>query len=124
MIDLLMFFSVGNSRRKGDMDNVLLRVILRYELWSLVGGLAVIITYRLLTGGINTDCLLNEKSAGGGYSPARLQLLLFTLGGAIYYAYQCYHAKAFAPVPTQLGAALGGSNVLYVLRKFVGESPV
>ena len=99
------------------MGHLSVLVVLRYELWFFVGGLAILIGYRLLTRAINTDCLMNSKTAGGGYSPARLQLLLFTLGSAIYYAYLCYQAKAFATVPPAIQAALGGSNALYVLRK-------
>lgn len=101
------------------MEHILVLVILRYELWFFVGGLALIISYRLLTGAINIDCLLHSKAPGGGYSPARLQLLLFTLGSAAYYAFQCYSSKKFADVPSQLETALGGSNALYVLRKFL-----
>jgi hypothetical protein len=104
------------------MEHVRALVILRYELWFFVGGLAIIISYRLLNGVINTDGLLTPKGLGGGYSPARLQLLLSTLGIAIYYAYRCYRLKAFAPVPTELGAALGGSNVFYVVRKYLNQS--
>jgi hypothetical protein len=104
------------------MRYVLALTILHYELWLFVGGLALMISYRLLTRAINIDCLLHSKEPGGGYSPARLQLLLFTLGGAVYYAYQCYHAHAFVSVPSQFTALLGGSNVLYVFRKFVNES--
>ncbi len=104
------------------MEHVPVLVILRYELWFFVGGLAVIISYRLLNGAINTDRLLSTKGSDGSYSPARLQLLLSTLGIAIYYAYRCYQLKAFAPVPTELGAALGGSNAFYVVRKFLNES--
>ena len=91
--------------------------ILRYELWFLAGGVALIAGFRLLTGGINTKGLLNDK-VSGAYSPARLQLLLLTLGGAAYYASLCYQAKAFVTVPGPLVAALGGSNAFYVLNKF------
>ena len=75
-----------------------------------------------LNGAINTGCLLNSKESGGGYSPARLQLLLSTLGIAIYYAYRCYQSKRFADVPAGLETALGGSNAFYVIRKFLSES--
>ena len=92
-------------------------VVLRYELWFFVGSLAVLVGYRLLTGAINTGCLLNSKTPGGSYSPARLQLLLFTLGSAIFYAYKSYMKKRFVDVPSELQALLGGSNALYVLRK-------
>jgi hypothetical protein len=104
------------------MEHFRALVFLRYELWFFVGGLAIVISCRLLNGAINTGCLLNSKESGGGYSPARLQLLLSTLGIAIYYAYRCYQSKRFADVPAGLETALGGSNAFYVIRKFLSES--
>jgi hypothetical protein len=104
------------------LEHLSVLAVLRYELWFFAGGLAVLVGYRLLTGTINTDCLLNSKTAGGSYSPSRLQLLLFTLVSAIYYAYLCYEKKEFVPVPSILQAALGGSNALYVLRKSLDVS--
>ena len=89
------------------MELVRVLSVLRYELGFLVGGLALIISYRLLAGTINVNGLLNSKTPPYGYSPARLQLLLFTLGGAIFYAYQCYEQKCFVPVPAQLDCTAG-----------------
>lgn len=103
------------------MEHVRMLVILRYELWLFTGGLAIIISYRLLNGAINTGCLFNTKGSDGSYSPVRLQLFLGTLGFAIYYGYECYRSKRFVSVPAGL-AALGGSNVLYVVRKFLNQS--
>ena len=96
--------------------------ILRYEVWGLVGGLALILAYRLLTGSINTAGMLNEKGTGQ-YSPARLQLFLFTLAGAVYYAGLCYQAKIFVKVPNEVIALLGGSNGFYVVSKFFNLRP-
>jgi hypothetical protein len=104
------------------MEHVRALVVLRYELWFFVGGLAIILSYRLLNGAINTGCLLTTKGPDSSYSPARLQLLLSTLGIAVYYAYRCYQLKGFAQVPTGIEAALGGSNVFYVVRKYLNES--
>jgi hypothetical protein len=83
--------------------------MLCYEIWFLPGGMALIVGFRLLTGGINTKGLLNDKISSG-YSPARIRLVLFTLGSAVHYANLCHQRKAFVPVPNQLGAPLGGSN--------------
>lgn len=104
------------------MHSPILSAILRYEVWGLVGGLALIVAYRLLTGGINTGGMLNEKGTGS-YSPARLQLFLFTLVGAVYYASLCYQSKTFVKVPSEVIAILGGSNGFYVVRKFFNLRP-
>ena len=100
------------------MEIVRALTILRYEVWFFTGGLALIVGFRLLTGRVNIKGLLNDQS--GASSPARLQLLLITLAGAVYYAALCYQKKTFAAVPDQLVAVLGGSNAFYVVRKFLG----
>ena len=35
--------------------------IIRFELWLILGGLAVVIAYKLLNGGINMTGLLDDK---------------------------------------------------------------
>lgn len=104
------------------MHYPIVEAILRYEVWILAGGLALILVYRLLIGGINTRGMLNDKGTGQ-YSPARLQLFLFTLVGAVYYASVCYQSRCFVKVPSEVIAVLGGSNGFYVVRKFFNLRP-
>ena len=56
----------------------------QFEIWFLLGGLALLIGYQMLTGKINMQGLLDDKAAGG-LSPGRVQLLVLTLAGAGYY---------------------------------------
>jgi len=59
----------------------------RIEVGLVLIALALVVGYQLLSGKINMDGLLLEKTATGvgGYSPARLQLLLLTLVAAFYF---------------------------------------
>lgn len=110
------FFPLGRVSENMQHLNVL--IVLRYEMWIVTGGLAVLVGYRLLTSGINTRGLLDTKDPSQSYSPARLQLLLITFGCAVWYGCLCIQANAFVEVPRELREMLGGSNVLYVARKF------
>ena len=61
-------------------------VLARIEIEVFLVALALIVGFQLLTGKINMKGLLIEKtdSGPGGFSPARLQMLLVTLAGAFY----------------------------------------
>jgi hypothetical protein len=91
----------------------------------LFGGFFGIVFWKLLTGGINLNQLLdgdirNANSAdGSGYdtqaSAGRAQLLMITLFTALYCLLQVIdNPKEFPKVPTELLAALGGSQALYL----------
>lgn len=92
--------------------------VVRYELAIFAVGVVVIVLYRLLTGAINLEGLLDDK-ATQSFSAERFQLLFISLGGAACYIIACYQAQAFVPVPGDLQALLGGSNALYVVRKYL-----
>jgi hypothetical protein len=109
-----------------------LSTFLRYELWILLVGLLLIVGYQLLTGRINTDGLLSEKGTKGGFSPARLQLLIFTVGIAFYYFIKvvdqtsptALEKKALPELPTEFLLILTGSNLFYLgskLAPLIGE---
>lgn len=96
-----------------------------FEVIVFLGGLAAIIAYRMLTGRINTHYLLYGTSKGGKkyLSPERVQLLLFTLGTAMFYLMQVMDlvklAKpgdtlALPDIPAKTLAFLGGSNAIYL----------
>ncbi len=90
-----------------------------------LGALFLLVAYRLLTGAINTRGLLQDKSSGGDISPARVQLLLFSLGGAFFYLMgvvelvQSPASGALSlPEPSQKMLELVlGSNAIYLTAK-------
>lgn len=91
----------------------------KLEVLVFLGGLAAIIAYRLLTGQINTNYLLwGTKNDGSKYfSPERVQLLLFTLGTAMFYLNSVMQNRTSGVLPdvsTETLALLGGSHALYL----------
>jgi hypothetical protein len=95
------------------------------EVIIFLGGLAVIIAYRLLTGGINTRYLLYIKRRDGAkyLSPERLQLLIFTMGTAAFYLLHVVNSLKMATpsspavlpdVSKETLALLGGSHGIYL----------
>jgi hypothetical protein len=101
----------------------------RLEAIVFLGGLAAIIAYRMLTGGINTKYLLygTQKDGTKYLSAERVQLLLFTLWTAIAYLLQVAdlikqaaktgEAVGLPHISTQTLALLGGSHAIYLVGK-------
>jgi hypothetical protein len=92
---------------------------IRLELFLFLGGLAAIIAYRLLTGEINTKYLLygTQKDGSKYFSPERVQLLLLTLGTALFYIADVLkhrHSGMLPDIPTKTLALLGGSHSIYL----------
>jgi len=97
--------------------------LVRWEIWIFLLGLAAIIVLQLLTGKINTQYLLygtitgKKENDGRYFSPERVQLLVFTIGGAFYYVSQVMasaQSGKFPEIPESLVLAMGGSNVIYL----------
>lgn len=90
--------------------------IIWFEVILFLGGLAAIIAYRLLTGGINTQYLLygTQKDGTRYFSPARVQLLLFTLWTAMSYVTEVAETRKLADIPIKTLALLGGSQAIYL----------
>ena len=92
-----------------------LSTCLKLEVWFLLAGLALIVVYQILTGKINTDKMLFDKSPDGGFSPGRVQLLVLTITSAFYYINQASLSPGRLPeVSQELLLIVGGSNVLYL----------
>ncbi len=99
----------------------LLIQLARWEGLFFIFGLAGIVVVQLLTGSINTRYLLcgNQPGStrkGGKFSPQRLQLLVLTVGAAMFYLSQLLeiHSAHFPDIDQNLVALLGGSNAIYV----------
>jgi hypothetical protein len=109
------------------MDVVL--QLARWEIIIFLAGLAAIVVYQLLNGKINTRYLLYGRIAAAGssdrdanlqFSPARVQLLVFTLGAALYYLMQSTataNSGQLPDIPEGWPAAIGASNAIYLAGK-------
>jgi hypothetical protein len=89
----------------------------------LLGGFFGIVLWKLLTGGISLEQLLEgdvrDPNSADGYSTSvsagRTQLLASTLFVAGYYLLQVVqNPKEFPTLPTELVGALAGSQALYL----------
>jgi cobalamin synthase len=102
---------------------LLLRQLTGYCAAGLVAGFAVVILWKVITGAISLEGLLDSFDGGKrSSSPARMQLLLFTLVAAGQYLVAVWKnptAGALPAVPQQVLAMVAGSQVLYVGGKMV-----
>ena len=84
----------------------------------LLGGFFGVIAWRLFTGGINLDYLLNGKlpdCAAEYFSPGRVQMLVVSIFAAGYYVIQIIHDPTkFPDIPNSWIIALGGSQAIYL----------
>jgi hypothetical protein len=88
--------------------------------WLL--GLAAIVLIQIISGRIAVAGLLATKDAQGrqAFSPARLQLLIFTVVVAAQYLYKVFAhlgQDTLPPLPPGVVAALGGSQAVYLAGK-------
>lgn len=85
----------------------------------ILAGLAGTVLWQLLVGKINLRGLLDDKLTGG-FSPGRLQLLVFTLMGTGEYLIRIHDKlekgdlTTLPGVPETLLLMLGGSNLFYL----------
>ena len=96
--------------------------LIKLEVWLFLGVLVALIAYRIVTRQINTDGLLYGTQKGGGkyFSPERVQLMLFTLGTAMFYLNDViqHRASGVVPdVPKQTLILLGGSHAIFLTGK-------
>lgn len=101
----------------------------RYEIGFLLAALAAIVAYQIVTGRINTRGLLSDKAKNGAvsFSPARLQLLMFTLATAAYVLSKVISSIAagkpvFPEIDPNVLVILGGSHALYLGAKSLPPS--
>ena len=93
----------------------------RIEVGVVLVALALVVGFQLLSGKINMGGLLLEKTGTGvgGYSPARLQLLLLTLVAAFYFISEVVNSihngtPQFPDVSEKWLLMLGGSHLIYL----------
>ncbi len=101
----------------------MLSTLAYWEGLILLGGFVGVVVWRLLTGGVRLDRLLegdirdpeNPDVYSTYVSAGRTQSLAFTLFVAGYYLLQVVHnPKQFPAVPTGLVGALAGSHALFL----------
>ena len=95
--------------------------IARWEGLFFILALAATVIIQILTGAINTRSMLSgnvrgSTRKGGQFSPQRLQLLVLTLGAALFYLTQLLeiHSARFPEIDQNLVALMGGSNAIYL----------
>lgn len=92
----------------------LLSDILLFESWALLGGFALVIGYQMLTGRINMKGLLLDKKTKM-FSPGRIQLLVFTIGFAMYFLSNISMQDPYFPeIPEEVLWLLGASQSGYL----------
>ncbi len=102
--------------------------VIRFEILLFLGALALIVFYQLLTGRISMRRLLFAKgreSAGpstrrrtSGLSPSRIQLLVISIGVAIYLLAEVMRDPSkFPEIPVGLLLLMAGSEAIYLARK-------
>ena len=101
----------------------LLATLAKWELELLLFGFGATIAIKLLNGSINTTGLLYGRITSRPdatalyFSPERVQLLAITMISALDYLMLVLNNPSpgtFPPIPQNLPALVGGSNVLYL----------
>ena len=91
----------------------------RWEIIILLGGLMVVVVYKLFNGDVTLSGLLMVKGGDDDntFSPARLQMLMSTVLAGMYYLLQVinnHSSNSLPDVPTPLVGILGGSHAIYL----------
>ncbi len=91
-----------------------LLTVLSTETLLLLGAFWLVVAYQMLTGRINTRGMLSDKKTGR-LSPSRIQVLVFTVGFALYFVSQLSENSPNLPeVPEEMLLLLFGSNAGYL----------
>jgi hypothetical protein len=98
----------------------------RLETIILLAGLMIIIACKVIAGDIDRSGLLTvskdprRTDAPSEFSPARAQMLMATLLGAMYYLIQVINSPSsdsLPDVPSALVGIIGGSHAIYLAGK-------
>lgn len=102
----------------------LLTKLATIEAGILLGGCFAVVAYKLVIGDISLAGLLYSKQPGGrtAFSPARLQLLIFTAAVAAIYLGEIIanpRQDSLPHPPLGIVVALGGSQAVYLGGKMM-----
>jgi len=94
----------------------LLAGLLRIEIAVLLGALALVVLFQMLTGWISFHGILSDQD--GNASPERAQMLIVTLIAAFSYLAQVMdHTDRLPAVPEWMLVAFVGSQIIYLWGK-------
>ncbi len=88
--------------------------LVRGELIALTIAMFAVVAFQCLMGKIRLHGLF--VGPDGHFSATRLQLLMTTLAVALNYMHE--PERLFSASPVALGLTVGGSNLLYLARKY------
>jgi hypothetical protein len=94
----------------------LIITVVQIEAWLFIGAMALIVFFRLVAGDIDL----------GNATAHRLQLLVTTLGLAVYYIAQVTgnpHATTLPDLNPAVVAGFGGSGLVYLVTKLLRAWP-
>ncbi len=122
------FFEIVRSGPVRFDAMLILSTVARWEGLILLGGLFGIIFWKLLTGGISLDQLLEGDIGSSGGAPGsdpgtymslgRAQSLAITIFAALYYLVQfAQNPTEFPQLPASLIDAVMGSQAIYLAGK-------
>jgi hypothetical protein len=95
----------------------LLADFIKYEIVLILTAFLVVVVFQMLTGRINMERLLYDKTSNT-ISPSRIQQLIFTLIAALYYLFLSYkNPGSFPEIPESLLYMMGGSSLFYLGSK-------
>src|SRR5580692_3863410 len=95
----------------------------RLETIILLSGLMIVVACKVIAGDINLSGLLTvskdpkQPGAPSAFSPARAQMLMATLLGAMYYIIQVINnpsVNRLPDAPSTLVGIIGGSHAIYL----------
>jgi len=101
-----------------------LATVLRYEMLFLLFGFAAVVGYRMITQQINVTGLLMDKTSGRAISPARVQMLMTSIGLAGYYLMLVFDTKdtsRLPDMPNEYVVAFGASHAIFLAGKLYGR---
>ena len=97
----------------------------RFVIIALLGGLAVVVAFKILSGSIPLAGLLEGRGPDGqrGFSLARAQMLVLSVFFALQYLIAAMHGASAGRLPKPsltLLAIFGGSQAIYLAGKARG----
>jgi hypothetical protein len=98
-------------------DLIYLNRFIQFEVWFFIFSLLTIVFYLIIATKINTKRLLFDNKRTRSYSWGKVQVLIFTLLGVLYYIIEIIHnfpSGDLPELPLAFLLILGASNAVYL----------